>query len=152
MPDNMRILGLDIGTKNIGVALSDPFGLTAQNLGAIRRKGDLFADLKTLREIIETREVDTIVVGLPKNMNGTLGPSARMAQDFATEISNISTLPIVFWDERLTTKMAESVMLEADMSRKKRRQKVDALAAVLILQNYLDYLGNKKEAAKKNDE
>ncbi len=152
MPDNMRILGLDVGTKNIGVALSDPFGLTAQNLGAIRRKGDLVADLKTLREIIETREVDTIVVGLPKNMNGTLGPSARMAQDFATEIGNISTLPIVFWDERLTTKMAESVMLEADMSRKKRRQKVDALAAVLILQNYLDYLGNKKEAAKKNNE
>lgn len=141
----MRILGLDVGTKNIGVALSDPFGLTAQNLGAIRRKGDLSADLAALKKILDDNGVDSIVVGLPKNMNGTLGPSAQMAQDFGTEIGNITTIPIIYWDERLTTKMAESVMIEADMSRKKRRQKIDSLAAVLILQNYLDYLGHSRK-------
>ncbi len=148
----MRILGLDVGMKNIGLALSDPFGMTAQNLGAIRRKGDLGADLAALKTIIDSRDVDTIVIGLPKNMNGTLGPAAEMAQNFAAEIGNITATPIVFWDERLTSKMAEQVLLEADLSRKKRKQKIDSLAAVLILQNYLDFLAHEKRAKEKLEE
>ncbi|MDO4541260.1 MAG: Holliday junction resolvase RuvX [Bacillota bacterium] len=140
----MRILALDVGTKNIGVAMSDPLGLTAQALPTIRRKGNLDSEVASLLNIIDEKGVETIVVGYPKNMNGTEGPSCDMAKEYAGAISEKTNVPIVFWDERLTSKMAESAMLMGDVSREKRRKAVDSLAAILILQNYLDYLGNKK--------
>ncbi len=136
----MRILSLDVGTKNIGMAVCDPLGFTAQPLPTIRRKGDLCGDLRHVAAAVREYQVETIVVGLPKNMNGTEGPSCLMAKEFATAAEKETGLPIVYWDERLTSKMAESAMIEADLSRKKRKKEVDSLAAILILQNYLDYL------------
>lgn len=136
----MRILGLDVGTKNIGLALSDPFGLTAQPLATVRCCGDREKDALAVVKVIDEREVDSLVVGFPKNMDGSEGASCGMAKEFADLVISFRPLPVKFWDERLTSKMAENTMLEFDLSRKKRRKNVDTLAAVLILQNYLDYL------------
>ena len=136
----MRIIALDVGTKNIGMAVCDPLGITAQSLETIRRKGDLEDDIGKVAAAVKTYGAETIVVGLPKNMNGSEGPSGEMAKSFAAEIEKVLPTPIVFWDERLTSRVAEQAMIGADVSRKKRKQKVDALAAILILQNYLDYL------------
>lgn len=138
----MRILALDVGTKNIGMAVCDPLGITAQNLPTIRRKGDLAADLEQVAAATREFRVEKIVVGLPKNMNGTEGPSCDMAKEFGAAVEKEVHLPLIYWDERLTSKMAESAMIDADLSRKKRKQKVDSLAAILILQNYLDYLNS----------
>lgn len=138
----MRILGLDVGTKNIGVSICDPMGIIAGGLPTIRRKGDTEADVRKVTDAVKEYGVETIVVGLPKNMNGTEGPSCDMAKEFAALVSEVVDTPIVFWDERLTSVMAENAMIEADLSRKKRKQKVDSLAAILILQSYLDYLKN----------
>lgn len=138
----MRILALDVGTKNIGLALSDPFGITAQPLETVRRRGDDAADVDAILKVIDEQQVETLVVGYPRNMNGTEGPSCVMAKEFAAKVTQGRDVPVVFWDERLTSKFAEDTMVAADVSRKKRRKSIDALAAVLILQNYLDYLHN----------
>ena len=140
----MRILALDVGTKNIGMAICDPLGITAQSLPTIRRKGQTEKDVQFVTDAVKEYAVETIVVGLPKNMNGTEGPSCDMAKEFAAEVEKAVDTPIVFWDERLTSRIAENAMIEADLSRKKRKQKVDSLAAILILQNYLDYLKSSK--------
>ena len=140
----MRILALDVGTKNIGMAICDPLGITAQSLPTIRRKGQTEKDVQFVTAAVKEYAVETIVVGLPKNMNGTEGPSCDMAKEFAAEVEKAVDTPIVFWDERLTSRIAENAMIEADLSRKKRKQKVDSLAAILILQNYLDYLKSGK--------
>lgn len=140
----MRVLALDVGTKNIGVAISDPLEITAQSLPTIRRKGKTEQEIESLAAIIKEKSVETIVVGYPRNMNGTEGPSCEMAKEYGELLSSRVEMSIVYWDERLTSKIAESAMLEADLSRKKRRQSVDSLAAILILQNYLDYLKNQK--------
>lgn len=138
----MRILALDVGTKNVGLAMSDPLGMTAQALPTIRRKGNLEGEVKSIIDMVEEKGVETIVVGYPKNMNNTEGPSCEMAKEYAGAISAKTQVPIVFWDERLTSKMAESAMVMGDVRREKRRKAVDSLAAILILQNYLDYLAN----------
>jgi len=136
----MRILGLDVGDNTIGVAVSDSLLLTAQGVEVIRRKS-LEQDLARLRQIIEEYEVDTIVVGLPKNMNGTIGPRAELSLQFASELAaRFPTLKIKLWDERLTTVAAEKMLIAADVKRKQRRQVIDKMAAVLILQGYLDNL------------
>ena len=140
----MRILALDVGTKNIGMAICDPLGITAQSLPTIRRKGQTEKDVQFVTDAVKEYAVETIVVGLPKNMNGTEGPSCDMAKEFAAEVEKAVDTPIVFWDESLTSRIAENAMIEADLSRKKRKQKVDSLAAILILQNYLDYLKSGK--------
>ena len=140
----MRILALDVGTINIGMAICDPLGITAQSLPTIRRKGQPEKDVQCVVDAVKAYSVETIVVGLPKNMNGTEGPSCDMAKEFASEVGQAVDTPIVFWDERLTSRIAENAMIEADLSRKKRKQKVDSLAAILILQNYLDYLKSSK--------
>lgn len=140
----MRILGLDVGTKNVGLALSDPLGFTAQALPTIRRKGKLEQELAVISTLIDDKGVETVVVGYPKNMNGTEGPSCDMAKEYAAALAEKIAVPIVFWDERLTSKMAESAMVMGDVRREKRRQAVDSLAAILILQSYLDYLANNK--------
>lgn len=135
----MRILGLDLGEKTIGVAVSDPLGFTAQGVKTILRKNKN-ADLEEIKSICKEYGVDTIVVGLPKNMNGTIGPQGEKAINFGELIKEAAGLPIVMWDERLTTVAATRAMLEADLSRAKRKKIVDKIASTYILQGYLDSL------------
>ncbi|WP_347549476.1 Holliday junction resolvase RuvX [Pseudalkalibacillus hwajinpoensis] len=135
----MKTLGLDVGTKTIGVALSDPMGWTAQGLETVKRdpdQQDVIPD--RLMEIINGNDVSKIVVGLPKNMNGSIGPSGEACKAFANLIGENTSLPIEMWDERLTTVAAERMLISADVSRKKRKKVIDKMAAVMILQGYLD--------------
>ena len=136
----MRILGLDFGTKTTGVAVSDPMGWTAQGLEIIRRQEDehLKATLNRLAELCAEYKVEKIVLGLPKNMNNTLGERGEKTLLFKEKLEARLKLPVDMWDERLSTVAAENVLLEADMSRKKRKNVIDKLAATIILQNYLD--------------
>ncbi|KPJ58950.1 MAG: Holliday junction resolvase [Deltaproteobacteria bacterium DG_8] len=133
----MRVLGLDIGSKTIGVAVSDEMSLIAQGITTLRRKG-LNQDIKQLLRLIEEHRVEKIIVGLPKNMNGSLGTSAKMVLSFIDELKKFVDLPIITWDERLSTVAAQRVLLEADMSRKKRKRVIDKVAALITLQGYLD--------------
>lgn len=135
----MRILGLDVGDRTIGIAISDPLGFTAQGITTIRRKNEAF-DIEEIIKICDEYKVETIVSGLPKNMNGTIGEQAEKVQKFCEVLKEHVDIEIVFWDERLTTKAAHMAMLEADMSRKKRKAIVDKIAATFILQGYLDRL------------
>lgn len=136
----MRILGLDFGTKTTGVAVSDPFGWTAQGLEIIRRQDEnhLKPTLARLGELCSEYKVEKIVLGLPKNMNNTLGERGEKTLLFKEKLEARLKIPVVIWDERLSTVAAEGFLLEADVSRKKRKQVIDKLAATIILQNYLD--------------
>ncbi|MBU3804480.1 MAG: Holliday junction resolvase RuvX [Candidatus Cellulosilyticum pullistercoris] len=136
----MRILGLDYGTKTTGVAVSDPMGWTAQGLEIIRRQEEehLKATINRIAELCAEYKVEKIVLGLPKNMNNTLGERGEKTLLFKEKLEARLKLPVEMWDERLSTVAAESVLLEADMSRKKRKNVIDKLAATIILQNYLD--------------
>lgn len=135
----MRTMGLDVGSKTVGVALSDELGWTAQGLETIRinEERNVFG-FEQIGKIIKEYEVSEIVVGLPKNMNGTIGPRGEASYFFGNELEKLFGLPIIYWDERLTTMAAERVLLEADVSRKKRKKVIDKMAAVMILQGYLD--------------
>ncbi|MFP5113705.1 Holliday junction resolvase RuvX [Bacillaceae bacterium C204] len=135
----MRVLGLDVGTKTVGVALSDEFGWTAQGLTTLKinEEKNVFG-FEEIGQLIKEYQVEKVVIGLPKNMNGTIGPRAEASMQYATEIENKFAVPTVLWDERLTTMAAERVLLEADVSRKKRKKVIDKMAAVMILQGYLD--------------
>ncbi len=136
----MRIMGLDVGDATIGVAFSDVMGLIANGLPTIRRK-NLKYDLDSLKSIITEKDIKRIVVGLPKNMNNTVGPRGEKTIAFADILKEtFPDIEVVMWDERLTTCAAERTLLEADVSRKNRKNVVDQLAAVLILQGYLDFL------------
>jgi putative Holliday junction resolvase len=130
-------MGLDIGTHKIGVAVSDQLGITAQGFKTVKRKS-MEEDLKEITTIIRQFEIDKIVVGLPKNMDGTLGIQAEMVFQWIKNLQDRIHLPVVIWDERLSTVEASKVLLEADLSRRKRKKVIDKLAAVLILQGYLD--------------
>lgn len=140
----MRILGLDIGTKTIGIALSDPFGWTAQGLEVIRRKRPEI-DMERLVQLVSEHGVETIVAGLPKNMDGSLGPKAAEVLEFIKQLEAMVTIPIITWDERLSTVAAERTLLEADVSRGKRKKVIDKMAAVFILQGYLDGIENRNK-------
>lgn len=129
-----RIMALDAGDKRIGVALSDTLRLTAQGLTVLDNVPGV---LGTIAELCRQYQVERVVVGLPKNMNNTLGPRAQLALKFSREVATATGLPVVMEDERLTTVAANQALLEADLSRRKRRRTVDKIAAVLILQNYL---------------
>jgi putative Holliday junction resolvase len=129
-------MGLDIGTHSIGIAISDELGITAQGLKTVTRRSSK-EDLKEISSIIEHFEISKIVVGLPKNMNGTLGKQAQMVFQWIKDLKGRIHLPVVTWDERLSTVGASRVLLEADLSRRKRKKVIDKLAAVLILQGYL---------------
>jgi len=137
----MRIMGLDIGSKTIGVALSDPMGWTAQGLEVIRRKKPE-ADLERLGQIIAEYGVEKIVAGLPKNMDGTLGHQAGQVLEFIEQTQSALSVPVLTWDERLSTVAAEKLLLAADVSRAKRKKVIDKMAAVFILQGYLDSIEN----------
>jgi len=133
----VRILGLDYGDRNIGVAVSDSLGWTAQGKGVIRET-DLHVILAEIKEYIKKYDIQEIVIGLPFNMDGSRGPRAEKTQAFINFLKNNLDLPMHSWDERLTTKQAENVLLSADMSRAKRKKVIDKMAAALILQSYLD--------------
>ncbi|MCK9267704.1 MAG: Holliday junction resolvase RuvX [Alkaliphilus sp.] len=134
-------MGLDVGDKTIGVALSDPLGWTAQGLKTVRRTG-IKKDLQKLGEIIKEYDVKKIVVGLPKNMNGTIGPQCQKVLEFNERLGKrFGDIEIIQWDERLTTVAAERILIEADVGRKKRKEVIDKIAAVHILQGYLDRIG-----------
>lgn len=136
----MRCMGLDVGDKTIGVAVSDLFGWTAQGIETIRRKS-LNDDFRRLQELVQEYEVTEFVVGLPKNMNGTYGPRSELVMEFVRELENRLGLPAKTWDERLSTVAAQRALIEADVSRKKRKQVIDKMAAVVILQGFLDARG-----------
>ncbi len=137
----MRILGLDLGSKTLGVAVSDELGWTAQGIETIKINEDSRDyQLGRLSEIIEQHSVEKIVLGMPKNMNGTIGPRAEASQRFSEILTKKFDLPVILWDERLTTMAAEKMLISADVSRKKRKQVIDKMAAVMILQGYLDSL------------
>lgn len=135
----MRIIGLDVGTKTIGVAVSDPLGYTAQGITTIRRKS-IDMDLDALAAIIAEYEAEEIMIGLPLNMNGTAGASCDMAKEFGALVEARFSLPITYRDERMSTMAATKILLTGDVSRKKRKGVIDKMAAVYVLQGYLDYL------------
>lgn len=128
---------MDVGDKTIGVAVSDELGWTAQGVETIRRQSKE-KDFARLHELIVQYQVGAIVVGLPKNMNGTIGPRAELCQAFGKLLEERTSLPVHMWDERLTTMAAERMLISADVSRQKRKTVIDKMAATLILQGYLD--------------
>lgn len=133
----IRIAGLDVGDKTIGVALSDELGWTAQGLEVIRRRS-LDDDMARLAAIAREYGVERWVVGMPRNMNGTYGPRAEMTREFMQHLQERTGLPVEAYDERMTTMLAEKVLLTADVSRAKRKRVIDKMAAAVILQGYLD--------------
>lgn len=138
----MRILGLDYGSKTVGVAVSDPLGITAQGVETIERKEEnkLRRTLARIEELCIEYEVEKIVLGLPKNMNNTMGDRAQSSEQFREMLERRIGLPIVMWDERLTTVSAERVLKENGVRREDRKKYIDKIAAVFILQSYLDML------------
>lgn len=142
----MRIMGLDFGSKTVGVALSDPLLITAQGLEIIRRKDEnkLRQTLARIEEIIKEYDVTEIVLGLPKNMNDSEGPRAMLSREFKEKLERRTGLNVTMWDERLTTVEADNIMMEAGIRREDRKEYVDMIAAQLILEGYLEY-GRKKE-------
>lgn len=140
----MRVMACDYGSKTIGIAVSDPFGWTAQGVEIIRRQEEeaLAASIERIKELIAEYEVEKIVVGLPKNMNNTSGERVEKTLEFIEKLKKKISLPVVTWDERLSTVGAERVLLEADLSRAKRKKVIDKMAAAYFLQGYLDAGGN----------
>lgn len=137
----MRIVGLDLGTKTVGVAISDALQLTAQGIETITRKdaNKLRQTLARIEQLILEYEVSEIVLGLPKHMNNDLGDRAEFSLEFKDKLERRTGLPVALWDERLTTVSADRVMMEAGVRREERKQFVDKIAATIILQGYLDY-------------
>ena len=135
----MRIMSLDVGSRTIGIACSDALLMTAQGIETIRRTS-LEKDFNRLQELISEYEVHELVVGMPKNMNGTKGERAEKTEEFVEKMKEVIDLPVTYWDERLSTVMAERQLIAADVSRKKRKSVIDKMEAVVILQGYLDRL------------
>jgi len=140
----MRIMGLDVGSKTIGVAVSDPLGYTAQGVTTVRRTS-MTADLEALRRLADEYQVESVLIGLPLNMNGSAGPAVDRAREVGTALEEALGLPILYRDERLSTVAAQRILLEGDLSRRKRKQVVDKMAAVFVLQGYLDQIGAEKQ-------
>lgn len=138
----MRIMGLDVGSKTIGVAVSDALKLTAQGIETIKideEAGEF--GIERIKELVKQYDVSEFVVGYPKNMNNTVGPRGEASEKFKQLLEETFNLPVILWDERLTTMAAERMLIEADVSRKKRKKVIDKMAAVMILQGYLDSKG-----------
>jgi putative Holliday junction resolvase len=136
-PRAVRVLALDVGDRRIGVAVSDELGVTAQGVTTIHRRS-WAADLAEIARLVEQWGAESVVVGWPLTLEGTVGPRARIVQDFIKRLERVVRIPITTWDERYSTVTAERVLLDADLSRAKRRQVVDKTAAVVILQHFLD--------------
>jgi putative holliday junction resolvase len=139
----MRVMGLDVGDRRIGVAVSDPEGWLAQGVTVITHT-TLQRDLGALRSMIVEQGVGEVVVGLPRRMDGTLGPQAEKCQAFGQALQEATGVPVVFWDERLTTVEAERSMIAAGMKRAKRKTMIDMTAATILLQSYLDYVTRRR--------
>ena len=139
----MRIMGLDYGSKTVGVAVSDPLGYTAQALETITREEEnkLRQTYRRLEELIAQRGITTVVLGYPKNMDDSIGERGKKTEEFKAALERRTGLPVILWDERLTTVAAEKTLMEANVRREHRKEYVDKIAAVLILQGYLDYKG-----------
>ena len=135
----MRVLGLDLGNRTLGMAISDFLGILANPIGTFRFEDqNLNSALEETKRVIKENQVEKIVLGFPKNMNGTIGPQAEYCLKFKEMLEEATALEVIMVDERLTSKQADVIMLAADMSRKKRKKNVDKLAATIILQTYLD--------------
>ena len=148
----MRIMGLDFGSKTVGVAISDELLITAQGTEIIRRKEEnkLRQTLARIEELIVEYGVEEIVLGYPKNMNDTLGERVRLTEEFKEKLERRTGLPVALWDERLTTVAADRAMMEAGIRREHRKDYVDQIAATLILQGYLDLKGRQRENGESN--
>lgn len=135
----MKIMGLDVGSKTIGVAISDALGWTAQGIETVKiNEAEGKFGIERIQELVKEHNVTEFVVGYPKNMNNTVGPRGEASENYKKLLEETFGFPVKLWDERLTTMAAERVLLEADVSRKKRKQVIDKMAAVMILQGYLD--------------
>ena len=143
----MRILGLDYGSKTVGVAVSDPLGLTAQGVEIIRRKSEnkMRQTLARIEELAAQYQAEKIVLGLPKSMDNTLGDRAEKSLELKGILERRTGLAVVMWDERLTTVSANRVLMEEGVRRERRKERVDEIAAIFILQGYLDYLNRKMD-------
>ncbi len=144
----MRIMGLDYGSMTVGVAISDGLLITAQGIEVIRRKQEtkLRQTLARIEELVKEYHVEKIVLGYPKNMNNTIGERALKSEEFAEQLKRRTGLPVILWDERLTTVAAHQVLDQGNVGLKRKMEVVDKIAAVFILQNYLDYLANQKQS------
>ena len=143
----MKIMGLDLGSKTVGVAISDSLLITAQPVETITRKEEnkLRQTLARIEELIEKNDVERIVLGYPKNMNDTIGDRARFSEEFTDKLERRTGLEVILWDERLTTVAADEALIESGVRRENRKKYVDQIAAVFILQEYLDYLDKKSK-------
>ncbi|MBS5284248.1 MAG: Holliday junction resolvase RuvX [Clostridiales bacterium] len=143
----MRIMGLDYGSKTVGVAVCDPLGITAQTVETITRKDEnkLRRTLARIEALAKEYEIEQIVLGYPKNMNNTIGERAQKTEDLKEALERRTGLPVILWDERLTTIAAERVLMESGVRREHRKESVDRIAAALILQGYLDHLSMTKK-------
>lgn len=150
----MRIMGLDFGSKTVGVAISDPLLITAQGIEIIRRKEEnkLRQTLARIEELIAQYEVTHIVLGFPKNMNDSLGDRAKLSLEFKDKLERRTGLPVEMWDERLTTVEADNIMIEAGIRRENRKEYVDMIAAQLILEGYLEYGLNRENTDTKKEQ
>jgi putative Holliday junction resolvase len=137
----LRILALDIGKKRIGVSISDGLGIAAHGLATIENRGTE-STIKEITAIVEEEDVGEIVLGLPKNMDGSIGKMAQYVISFKDNLMGHLNIPITLWDERLTSHYAENLMIEADVSRRKRKEKIDKLSAIIILQDYMGWRMN----------
>ncbi|MEF2248289.1 MULTISPECIES: Holliday junction resolvase RuvX [unclassified Paenibacillus] len=133
----MRVMGIDYGDRNIGIAISDAFQWTAQGLEVVEKRRDS-GEIDRIAQLVREHEVSEVVLGLPKNMNGSIGPRGEISIAFAELLKEKLGIPVHLWDERLTTVAAEKLLVDADVSRKKRKAVIDKMAATIILQNYLD--------------
>jgi len=134
----MRYIGLDLGSRTLGVSLSDPSGIIASSYTIIRHNEEYERLVLDIKKIIEEKQVEKIVLGLPKNMNGTIGPKGELSYKFKEMLEKETKLEVILEDERLTTKEATDLLIRNDTSRKKRKQVIDSMAATIILQSYLD--------------
>ena len=140
----MRILGLDLGDRTIGVAISDPLGFTAQGITTIRRKS-LQYDIDELKKICKEYNIEKVLLGYPKNMNDTIGERAEKTEEFKAMLERRTGLPVILWDERLTTVEADEILEESGVPRSERKKVIDKIAAGLILQSYLNFLDTEKK-------
>ncbi len=134
----MRYLGLDLGSKTLGLAVSDPTGLIASSYGILRHNEEYDKLIEEIKKIVIEKEIDAIVLGLPKNMNNTIGPKGELSFQFKEKLESKINIPVYLMDERLTTKQANDLLIKNDTRRSKRKQVIDSMAATIILQSFLD--------------
>ena len=135
----MKTLGLDLGTRTLGIAISDALGMMAHGVETFRFEENSYKKaIQHVQQLVKTQHVSKIVLGLPKNMNGSIGERGQVTQDFAKKLEEATNVKVILWDERLTTMQVERVLIQADVSRNKRKKVVDKMAATIILQSYLD--------------